>query len=97
MQNFSKCFLISNISEQRLLEFSQHAPVTIWLARHLIGGLNRNYAEARPHAPVALIGSFGFLEIGVNLGNAELKFSAQRGTPIIVKHGQTASESHVML
>jgi S-adenosylmethionine hydrolase len=77
--------LISNISEQHLREFSPNAAVTIWLNEHLIGGLGRHYAEVRPHAPVALIGSFGFLEIGVNLGNAKVKFSAQRGTPIKVE------------
>lgn len=77
--------LISNISEQRLREFSPNAPVTIWLAGHLIGGLSRHYAEVQAHAPVALIGSFGFLEIGVNLGNAKLKFSAQRGAPVKVE------------
>ncbi len=83
--------LISNISEQQLREFSQNAPVTIWLAGQLIGGLSRNYADARPQVSLALIGSFGFLEISVNLGNAKSKFGAQRGTPIIVEHGQMAS------
>lgn len=80
--------LISNISEQRLREFSQRQPVTVTLGGHLIGGLSKTYAEVPPHAPIALIGSFGFLEIGVNLGNAQLRFGARRGAPITVDLGQ---------
>ncbi len=76
--------LISNISEQQLREFAKNQPVTVALAGLLIGGLSKAYAEVPPNAPVALIGSFGFLEIGVNLGNAQLRFGAQRGTPIAI-------------
>jgi S-adenosylmethionine hydrolase len=35
-----------------------------------------------------LIGSFGFLEIAVNLANARLRFGAHYGTPITVERGQ---------
>ncbi len=77
--------LISNISEWQLREFSQHQPITISLAGHWVGRLSKTYAEAPPNASVALIGSFGFLEIGVNLGNAQLRFGAQRGTPIAIE------------
>ncbi len=80
--------LISNISEQSLREFSQGKPVIITLSGHLVGGLGETYAEVPPYAPIALIGSFGFLEIGVNLGNAQLRFSARRGTPIAIELGQ---------
>ncbi|MDZ7288882.1 MAG: SAM-dependent chlorinase/fluorinase [candidate division KSB1 bacterium] len=80
--------LISNISAQRLQEFSRNQPVTITLAGHLIGGLSKTYAEVSTGMPVALIGSFDFLEIGVNLGNAQSRFGARRGTPITVELGQ---------
>jgi hypothetical protein len=80
--------LISNISARQLQTFTQNQPVTVALAGYLIGGLCQTYAEVQPHAPVALIGSFGFLEIGVNLGNAQLRFGAERGTPITIELGQ---------
>jgi hypothetical protein len=80
--------LISNISERQLLAFAQNLPVTITLAGHLIGGLSKTYAEVPPNAPIALIGSFGFLEMGVNLGNALLRFGARRGAPITIELGQ---------
>lgn len=80
--------LITNISEQRLREFSQSRPVTITLAGNLIGGLSESYSAAPPHAPLALIGSFGFLEISVNLGNAQTRFDARLGAPVTIARGQ---------
>jgi S-adenosyl-L-methionine hydrolase (adenosine-forming) len=79
--------LISNISEQHLHEFANNQTITITLAAHLIGSLSKTYADVPPDAPIALISSFGFLEIGVNLGNAQMHFGAQRGTPIAIKVG----------
>jgi S-adenosylmethionine hydrolase len=80
--------LITNISEPRLREFSQGQPVTIMLAGNLIGGLSQTYSDAPPHAPLALIGSFGFLEISVNFGNAQSRFNARLGAPVTVARGQ---------
>jgi hypothetical protein len=77
--------LISNISEQRLREFAKNQTVSVALAGHLIGSLRKTYAEVPPNVPIALIGSFGFLEIGVNRGNAQMHFGARRGTPIAIK------------
>jgi hypothetical protein len=81
--------LISNISQPRLQEFSRDQPVTVILGEHLIGGLSKTYADVLPGAPIALIGSFGFLEIGLNRGNAQLRYHARRGTPVIIEIGQT--------
>lgn len=80
--------LISNISAPRLHEFAQGQPITIWLAEHLIGGLCQTYADVPPLSPLALIGSFGFLEIGLNLGNAQTRYAARPGAPITVRRGQ---------
>jgi len=80
--------LISNISAQQLREFSRDQPITISLAEHLIGGLCQTYAEVPPDSPLALIGSFGFLEIGVNRGNARRRFDARPGDPVNIELGQ---------
>jgi hypothetical protein len=80
--------LISNISAPRLQEFSRRQPVTVSLAGHLIGGLCQAYADVPPQAPLTLIGSFGFLEIGINFGDARSRFAARIGTPITVTRGQ---------
>lgn len=80
--------LVSNISAQRLQEFSQDQPITVMLDGHLIGGLCKTYAEVPPQSPLTLLGSFGFLEIGVNLGNAQAHFAVRAGAPITIRRGQ---------
>lgn len=80
--------LVSNISAQRLQEFSQDQPITVMLNGHLIGGLCQTYTDVPPHAPLALLGSFGFLEIGVNVGSAQTRFAAHLGTPLTLTRGQ---------
>ena len=80
--------LVSNISAQRLQEFSQDQPITVMLDGHLIGGLCKTFADVPPHSPLTLLGSFGFLEIGVNLGNAQAHFAARAGAPITIRRGQ---------
>jgi hypothetical protein len=80
--------LVSNISAACLQEFSGGQPVTISLDGHLIGGLCKTYADVSPHSPLALIDSFGFLEISINLGSAHARFVARAGAPITVVRGQ---------
>jgi S-adenosylmethionine hydrolase len=46
----------------------------------------KTYAQAKPHEPLALIGSHGFLEIALNQGNAAEKFHAKAGDKIEVSH-----------
>jgi len=42
------------------------------------------YGETKPHEPLALIGSHGFLEISVNQGSAAEKFKTKTGDKVIV-------------
>ncbi|MGD0451690.1 MAG: SAM-dependent chlorinase/fluorinase [Candidatus Bathyarchaeia archaeon] len=42
------------------------------------------YAEAEPKEPIVLVGSYGFVEIAVNQGNAASKFNAKVGDKITV-------------
>jgi S-adenosylmethionine hydrolase len=44
----------------------------------------RAYGEMKPHEPLALIGSHGFLEISINQGNAAEKFKTKAGDTITV-------------
>jgi S-adenosylmethionine hydrolase len=79
--------LISNISSRKLTEFSQTNPkkkIRFQIGSHVIKGLSETYASVPPKAPVALIGSRGYLEIAVNQGNAGLFFNAQKGDPVRV-------------
>jgi S-adenosylmethionine hydrolase len=42
------------------------------------------YAEADPKEPIVLVGSYGFVEIAINQGNAASKFNVKVGDKIIV-------------
>jgi S-adenosylmethionine hydrolase len=42
------------------------------------------YGQAKPQEPIALVGSHGFVEIGLNLGNAAEKFHAETGDKVAI-------------
>ena len=42
------------------------------------------YAEAEPKEPIVLVGSYGFVEIAINQGNAADKFNVKVGDKITV-------------
>lgn len=73
--------IISNIP--RIRAEKEHA-VTIQLKNHKIQGLAKSYASGKIDAPIALIGSSGFLEIAVNLGNARQSLNSKVGDEIVV-------------
>jgi S-adenosylmethionine hydrolase len=47
-----------------------------------IRGLAKTYADVAPEAPLALIGSRGYMEIAVNCGSAQSQLKAAKGDPI---------------
>lgn len=47
--------------------------------------LNSTYAESKAGEPLAIIGSFGLLEIAINLGNAEANLGLKSGDSVIVR------------
>ena len=79
--------LISNINSKKLTEFTQtnqKKEFRFHIGSHVIIGLSKTYASVPPKAPVALIGSRGYLEIAVNQGNAGLFFNAKKGDTVRV-------------
>jgi S-adenosylmethionine hydrolase len=79
--------LISNISHDELRRFAGDARVRIRLAGFEIGAVQPAYAEVPMGAPLALINSFGRLEIGVNQGSAKSQFHVSPGASITVERG----------
>ena len=47
--------------------------------------INRTYAESAVGEPLAIIGSFGVLEIAVNGGSAETRFGLKRGDAAVIR------------
>jgi S-adenosylmethionine hydrolase len=79
--------LISNIDAIQLRDFypsdsSQQVHITI--GSLTISGMAKTYADAAPEAPLALIGSRGYLEIAFNCGNAQKRLKARRGDRVLI-------------
>ena len=74
--------IITNISQKDL---PKNRVVNVKLSGVLLNiSFGKTYAQAKPHEPLALIGSHSFLEIALNQGNAAEKFQAKVGDKIEV-------------
>ncbi len=56
--------------------------------------LNSSYSESKPGEPLAIISSFGLLEISVNLGNASARYGLKIGDEVNVKKVDLKSDSY---
>lgn len=84
--------LITNISEDTLTAFllsvsndAEAVDFEIIAGNTSITKLNSFYAESEAGEPLAIIGSFGLLEIAINLGNAETVLGMKRDDRIVVR------------
>jgi len=78
--------LITNISQADFVAFTETASSYIIQAGDArITRLNRAYAESGISEPLAIIGSFGLLEIAVNCGSAEERLGLKRGDAVIIR------------
>jgi S-adenosylmethionine hydrolase len=81
--------LISNIDSKKLDELHQHGDgegkkIRIKIGAHVISGLSETYDSVASQAPLALIGSRGYLEVSVNKGNAGMTLGVQKGDSVRV-------------
>lgn len=77
--------LITNISQSDLVAFTETASSYIIQAGDArITRLNRAYAESGIRESLAIIGSFGLLEIAVNHGSAAECLGLKRGDTVII-------------
>ena len=79
--------LISNIEKAQLAPYGPAGPRTglkIKIGSRVIQGLSETYADVRPDALLALIGSRGYLEIAVNCGSAARNLKARQGDAVRV-------------
>lgn len=75
--------LITNIPEEKLQPLDTKQ-VKIKCKDRQIVGLSKSYAEKEPDQLLALVGSSGFLELSVNLNNAQKILNASIGDEVIV-------------
>jgi hypothetical protein len=77
--------IITNINEKEVARSRLKEAVNVELPTcKLKLYLFKAYGETKPHQPLALIGSHGFLEIALNQGNAAKKFKAKPGEEITI-------------
>ena len=82
---FGNC--ITNIDLSRFESFYKGGGdkrLQIIIGQKKIYGLGSNYQSVSPQSPLAIIGSFGCLEIAVNCGSARRYFGVQKGDPVRV-------------
>ncbi len=77
--------LITNISREILESTIVHENFVIQAGNVEINRLNRSYAESKVGECLAIISSFGRLEISVNQGNAAHLLELKRDDPIVVR------------
>ena len=77
--------LITNISSAILESTFVQENFAIRVGNVEISRLNRSYAESKAGECLAIIGSFGRLEISVNQGNAAHLLKMKRGDRITVR------------
>ncbi|MBI4880648.1 MAG: SAM-dependent chlorinase/fluorinase [Planctomycetes bacterium] len=73
--------LISNIRKHDVEALPENARVVSFRGQE-IGRLVESYASVERGAPLAIVDSFGFLEIAVNSGSAAKHFNGARGDPL---------------
>jgi len=86
IDRFGNC--ISNINENYLNKFIKNGSekrLEIKIGKTVIKSLSRSYTGVESGCPLAIIGSFGYLEIALNCGNANRRLNVEKGDTIILK------------
>ena len=86
---FGNC--ISNIDETHLKDINavgSGRTLEIKIGNTSINGLSSSYADTKMRQPLAIMGSFGYLEIALNQGNARRTLGISKGDPVILEYGQ---------
>jgi S-adenosylmethionine hydrolase len=77
--------LVSNIGKKQLDNFIKNKKFRILIGKKSIERLSRAYSDVAPLQPLALMDSFGYLEIALNLGSAKDYFGIDKGDEITIK------------
>jgi S-adenosylmethionine hydrolase len=86
IDRFGNC--ISNINENCLNKFIKNGSekrLEIKTDKTVIKSLSRSYTDGGSGCPLAIIGSFGYLEIALNCDNASHQLNVKKGDTITLK------------
>jgi S-adenosylmethionine hydrolase len=76
--------LVTNIPED-VLKGIQKRRIFVCIDESRISGLKESYTEVQKGEPLAIFGSFGYLELSVREGKANKYFTASEGTEVILE------------
>lgn len=76
--------LVTNIDKNLFKRFTQNKRFKIKIKNRELDSTVRSYQAVKPGKPMAIFGSFGFLEISVNCGSAKRSLNAKKGTAVSV-------------
>ena len=80
VDRFGNC--TTNISQQVLDLHRAGRAVRCYIGAAALDGVCQTYADVDTAEPLLLFGSGGFLEVGVNMGNAAELLSIRKGSPV---------------
>ena len=86
IDRFGNC--ISDINENCLkifLKNDSEKKLEIKVGKTVIKSLSRSYSDVKPGYPLAIIGSFGYIEIALNCDNAGHHLNIEKGDTITLK------------
>lgn len=86
VDRFGNC--ISNIEENCLNKFMKTGDekrLEIKIGKTIVKNLSRSYTDVGSGCPLAIIGSFGYLEIALNCDNASRQLNVEKGDTITLK------------
>jgi S-adenosylmethionine hydrolase len=79
--------IITNINEKEVAQSHMKGTISVKLPSYKLKlKFCKAYGETKPHEPLALIGSHGFLEISLNQGSAAAKFKTKAGDSVTVSN-----------
>ena len=79
--------LVTNIPRDLFVQFIEDKDFQIQIQDKKIDSISTSYQEVKGGEPLAIFGSFGYLEISVNQGSAEEYFNADRAEGVwVVKY-----------
>jgi S-adenosylmethionine hydrolase len=86
--------IITNINEKEVTQSHVKGKLNVELAGcKLKLKFCEAYGETKPHEPLVLIGSHGFLEISINQGNAAKRFETKAGDRVAVSPAQQKAQT----
>ena len=78
---------MTNIPRAHVQRGGRSRPAKLYVGSAILRGVSETYGDVAPGEPLALVGSAGLLEIGVNGGDAATLLTIHKGSPVNLVFG----------